>query len=135
MIWQFGEMGYDVSIEENGRTGRKPIRWDYLEDPHRKALHDTYARLLKLRNDHPELFDISAGYKLVQSNWENGRSLHRTSITGKELVVLGNFTDKETTVSFPAQTGEWTEWLSGEKQQVGVGVKVPAHSFVIYTRF
>ena len=135
MIWQFGEMGYDVSIEENGRTGRKPIRWDYLEDPHRKALHDTYARLLKLRNDHPELFDQSAGLRLVQANWENGRSLHRTSITGKELVVLGNFTDKETTVSFPAQTGEWTEWLSGEPQQVGVGVKVPAHSFVIYTRF
>ena len=30
MIWQFGELGYDVSIDENGRTGRKPIKWGLL---------------------------------------------------------------------------------------------------------
>ena len=39
MIWQFGEMGYDVSIEENGRTGKKPLHWEYLENKDRKALH------------------------------------------------------------------------------------------------
>lgn len=26
MIWQFGEQGYDYSIDYNGRTGRKPAR-------------------------------------------------------------------------------------------------------------
>ena len=25
MIWQFGELGYDISIDQNGRTGKKPI--------------------------------------------------------------------------------------------------------------
>ena len=25
MIWQFGELGYDISIDYNGRTGKKPI--------------------------------------------------------------------------------------------------------------
>jgi hypothetical protein len=40
----------------------------------------------------------------------------------------------KTTVTFPAETGEWTEWKSSEKQEVGSSVKVPANSFVIYTR-
>ena len=137
MIWQFGEMGYDVTIEENGRTGRKPLHWEYLDNEYRKALHDTYTKLLKLRNDCPELFTGSATLegKVGTSDWANGRSLYIKSITGKELVVLGNFTHAETTVTFPASTGEWTEWKSGEKQEVASTVKVPAHSFVIYTKF
>jgi len=137
MIWQFGEMGYDVTIEENGRTGRKPLHWEYLDNEYRKALQDTYAKLLKLRNDHPELFDGSAtlSWKVGVSDWANGRSLHLTSTTGKQLVVLGNFTNTETTVAFPAEAGEWTDWKSGEKQDVTASVKVPANSFVIYTKF
>ena len=137
MIWQFGEMGYDVTIEENGRTGRKPLHWEYLDNEYRKALHDTYAKLLKLRNDHPELFDGSAtlSWKVGVSDWANGRSLHLESITGKELVVLGNFTNTEATVAFPAEAGKWTDWKSGEKQDVAASVKVPANSFVIYTKF
>ncbi len=35
MIWQFGELGYDYSIEYNGRTGPKPIRWGYFLDVNR----------------------------------------------------------------------------------------------------
>ena len=137
MIWQFGEMGYDVSIEENGRTGRKPLHWEYLDNEYRKALQDTYAKLLKLRNDHPELFcgNATLSWKVDDSAWADGRSLHLESITGKELVVLGNFTNTETTVAFPAEKGEWTDWKSGEKQDVTASVKVPANSFVIYTKF
>ena len=137
MIWQFGEMGYDVTIEENGRTGRKPLHWEYLDNEYRKALQDTYAKLLKLRNDHPELFcgNATLSWKVDDSAWADGRSLHLESITGKELVVLGNFTNTETTIAFPAEEGEWTDWKSGEKQDVTASVKVPANSFVIYTRF
>ena len=137
MIWQFGEMGYDVTIEENGRTGRKPLHWEYLDNEYRKALQDTYAKLLKLRNDHPELFcgNATLSWKVDDSAWADGRSLHLESITGKELVVLGNFTNTETTVTFPAEAGKWTDWKNGEKQDVTASVKVPANSFVIYTRF
>jgi 1,4-alpha-glucan branching enzyme len=136
MIWQFGEMGYDISIEENGRTGRKPLHWEYLENEYRKALQETYTQLLKLRNDHTSLFDGTATleWEVTPKFWANGRTLHLTSTDGKELVVLGNFTNIETTVTFPAETGEWTEWKSSEKQEVGSSVKVPANSFVIYTR-
>jgi 1,4-alpha-glucan branching enzyme len=32
MIWQFGELGYDYSINFNGRTNSKPIRWNYFQE-------------------------------------------------------------------------------------------------------
>lgn len=135
MVWQFGEMGYDVSIEENGRTGRKPIHWEYLDNAARKDLHDVYADLMKLRNDSPELFDSSASLKweVGVSNWDNGRSLLLESVAGKKLVVLGNFTATETSVNFPAAAGNWKNYFTGEEEQVAAKVKVPAHSYVVYT--
>ena len=39
MIWQFGELGYDISINENGRVGRKPIKWEYEDDVNRKQIY------------------------------------------------------------------------------------------------
>ena len=50
MVWQFGEFGYDVSINENGRTGVKPLKWNYLQEINRQKLYKTYQALLKLRN-------------------------------------------------------------------------------------
>ena len=137
MIWQFGEMGYDITIEENGRTGRKPLHWEYLNNDYLKALQSTYAQLLKLRNDHPELFcgNATLSWKVGVSDWANGRTLYLESITGKKLVVLGNFTNAETSVTFPATTGSWNNWNKNEAQEVGSTVKVPANSFVIYTNF
>ena len=39
MIWQFGEIGYDYTIEHNGRTGEKPVvTAEYMAVPARKAL-------------------------------------------------------------------------------------------------
>ena len=137
MIWQFGEMGYDISIEENGRTGRKPLHWEYLDNEYRGNLQETYTQLLKLRNEHPTLFIGSAAleWQVSSTYWSQGRTLHLTSIDGKQLVVLGNFTHTEATITFPAETGEWTEWGSNESQQVASTVKVPANDYVIYTQF
>lgn len=137
MIWQFGELGYDVSIEEGGRTGKKPVRWEYLDNADRKALHDVYAGLMKLRNDNPDLFDSKANliWKVGNSDWTNGRSLFAESITGKKLVVLGNFTQTVTDVTFPATTGSWNNYFTGESETVGAKVNVPAHGYVVYTNF
>jgi 1,4-alpha-glucan branching enzyme len=55
MIWQFGEFGYDVSINQNGRTGRKPLRWEYLQDADRRRLFQVYAELIRLKTSLPML--------------------------------------------------------------------------------
>ena len=137
MVWQFGEMGYDISIEENGRTGRKPLHWEYLENTNRKELHDVYADLMKLRNAHPELFDSSAilTWKVGVSDWDNGRSLLVESVTGKQLVVMGNFTHNAVDVAFPATAGNWTNYFTGKSETINTQVNVPAHGYVVYTNF
>lgn len=137
MVWQFGEMGYDISIEENGRTGRKPLHWEYLDNADRKGLHDVYAALMKLRNAHPELFDANATltWKVETSDWDNGRTLLVKSITGKQLVVVGNFTHTATDIVFPATPGNWTNYFTGKSETVNKQVNVPAHGYVVYTNF
>lgn len=42
IIWQFGELGYDFSIDFNGRVGNKPIKWDYYSDPPRNKLYKVF---------------------------------------------------------------------------------------------
>jgi len=53
LLWQFGELGYDAGIHENGRTGRKPQRWEYLRNPERLKLLGVYAALARLRQSAP----------------------------------------------------------------------------------
>lgn len=140
MIWQFGEMGYDVSIEENGRTGKKPLHWEYLENKDRKALHDSYSRLIKLRNDNPELFTSTSqfSWEVGTSNWGQGRFITLSSTT-KHMLVAGNFSkiDGAYTVTFPV-TGKWYDYLTGDEVEVKDAtqkMEIPAHSYRILTTF
>ncbi|MDR0962359.1 MAG: alpha-amylase [Mediterranea sp.] len=148
MVWQFGELGYDYSINSNEagtaisndyRTSRKPIRWDYYEDAARRALYDTYARLLTLRTDYPGLFSQAAfsNWQVTTSFWEQGRFITLESIDGKKLIVAGNFTDSDITsaINFPA-TGTWYE-LTADNEELQVTaspqtVLIPAHSYKLF---
>jgi len=140
MIWQFGELGYDISIEENGRTGKKPIKWEYYNDNDRKGLYDVYSKLITLRTSHKELFESSTtmDWKVGVSNWDNGRYVSLKTLTGKGLVAVGNFTNQTITcpVNFQS-TGTWTDYMNGGGLDViseTQSVSVPAHSFYIYVK-
>ena len=58
MLWQFGELGYDVSIEQGGRTTAKPIKWNYYSEPDRKNLFDYTSELIKAKKLYP-IFNTS----------------------------------------------------------------------------
>ena len=143
MIWQFGELGYDYSINENGdRVNEKPVRWDYAQDPERHRLWMAYAKLNTLRNYHAELFaqDATISYRLSKSDWYNGRYVTLTSADGtKSVVVAINLTEKDGnyTLNFP-KTGVWTNLLTDATLEVtntSFSHAVPANSCVIYTNF
>lgn len=143
MIWQFGELGYDYSIEYNGRTGKKPVKWDYYADANRKGLYDAYSKLIALRvAEHPDLFTTSTNmeWAVATNNWENGRFVSLKSITGKGLVVVGNFTNEpvQCTVNFQS-TGTWYNYLNADETLTVTSdrqsVTVPAHSYYIYSTF
>ena len=109
MIWQFGEIGYDYTIEHNGRTGEKPVVTDeYLAVPARKALYDTYAALLKFRKENPRYFDKDAKFE-----WTPTGEIKKItcSVDGNTFHVVGNFS--KTTQSYTLPSGTWTDEING----------------------
>ena len=123
MIWQFGELGYDYSIDYNGRTGRKPIPWDldYDIDPDRKALYDTYAKLNKLRDIYSDAFDNKTFWdkEIDDGDWDQGRWIRLTSPKVK-MVIIGNFKPDATVTTIPnfPATGIWYDYMTGEAIEV-----------------
>ena len=115
MIWQFGERGYDYSIDyPTGRLDSKPPRWDYMSKPDRIKLYQKYASLIYLKENNP-LFsttdfqlDVAGAVKKIILNSGS-----------KSAVVLGNFDVVSTMVS-PGfnHTGKWYDYMSGDSLTV-----------------
>jgi len=114
MIWQFGELGYDYSIEENGRVGNKPIRWDYLDVPARKHLYDVFAALIEMKTTEPAL--ATSDYVLSLGSAAKRIELNHSDM---DVRVLGNF-DVVTQTVDPnfSKTGTWYEFFSGTELNV-----------------
>ncbi len=124
MLTEFGELGYDYSINwcTNGtvdpsgscRLTPKPIRWDYLQNPARKSLHDVYDSMMQLRTNYPELDTANTVYSL------NGAFKYLMAMGPKfGAVVIGNFDVNPSTgtVPFPAK-GTWYNYFGTDSVQV-----------------
>ena len=119
MIWQFGEQGYDYSINypsgtNESRLSNKPPRWDYMSKPDRQKLYNTYKRLTYLKKSNP-LFnatdiklDLTGAVKTIKLN-----------AGGKSAVVIGNF-DVISSNGAPgfSRTGKWYDYISGDSLTV-----------------
>ena len=132
MIWMFGEYGYDVSIDEGGRVSEKPIKWDYLDEPNRVRLFETYKELIGLRNKYDVFTEGSFAWKPDG----NFKSMHIAN-ADTSVVILGNF-DVESTEVDPAfqHTGTWYDFFSGseiEVSDVNAPIALGAGDFHIYT--
>lgn len=120
MMWQFGELGYgggpkeclksgsgdgDCLASDPGRTARKPIRWDYRDDPNRYDLYNTWSELIRLRHVNPVFSD-----PVTQVNIQSAGAVKhiRLEHESNSVVVVGNFgvTTQNGSVTFP-ETGTW----------------------------
>lgn len=119
MIWQFGELGYDYSINtcsnetvnDDGscRLASKPIRWDYYSEPDRQALYDIYYQLNYLKQNEPVFSTADFSYSLRDASkyfvWRS---------PDMNAFAIGNFDVKAGTVSFTLpRTGAWYEVFTG----------------------
>ncbi len=114
MIWQFGELGYDFSIDFNGRVGPKPIRWDYANDWRRMYLYQVHAALAQLKKELPVF--ATTDFSLDLHNAQKSIVLRGDTM---DVVVVGNFgmTSENNTPAWP-QTGTWHEFFTQETLQV-----------------
>jgi hypothetical protein len=118
MIWQFGELGYDVSITDCGdgtfstdcRTSNKPLRWEYFQDSSRRELFDVYRKLIYLKKTQPQMRDLGLFMDL-------GQYEKVIRFTGNDFncVIAGNFdvVGQEMNPGFPFG-GKWYDYLSGD---------------------
>lgn len=119
MIWQFGEIGYDISIEDNERTGKKPCKTaEYMAVKERKALYDTYAMLIKFRKDNPRFFDYDVNFRwYVGGSEQTGRYLFARSGEGKHFALFGNFGtgSQSIGVQLPEGVNNWYQYEDSSK--------------------
>jgi len=124
MFWEFGEMGYDFSINRctdgsinnNCRLDPKPVRWDYLQVIERKRLVDIYSSLLKLRA-HGWYKDVfTANNVSITRNMASGFKwlTVRSATDSSMLCVIGNFdvNSQSGSFTFPV-AGTWYDYLNG----------------------
>lgn len=138
MIWQFGEQGYDYSIDYNGRTGRKPVRWDYLEQQERKTLYEQYSLMLNLRKAYPQVFRPATDFnwQVLASDWDGGKRMEYKH-PDLHVIVLGNFSNNAIGMNPRfTKTGEWYEVLSGTIRNIAVttaSIQLNPNEVMIFT--
>ena len=132
LIWQFGELGYDVSINQNGRTGVKPIRWEYLQDANRKKLYGVYSELNKLKLTQPAF--QTEDFKLNTSGLVKRIILNHASMN---VLIIGNFDVQPQLAEYGFQnTGKWYDYFTGAELEVSnlaARLNLQPGEFHIYT--
>jgi 1,4-alpha-glucan branching enzyme len=136
MLWQFGELGYDYSINycPNGsnspdcRISPKPVRWDYRNEDQRERLYNHIRDLNRLRNTYSVFTKgtatISTGTSLTKQMMlkNNPYTTSPANIDQMNAVVAVNFdlTSVNVDVAFP-HTGTWYEYYSQGQQYAVAG--------------
>jgi hypothetical protein len=122
MIWQFGELGYDYSINtcENGsvnnncRLSPKPVAWSFLNQPGRKRLFDVVAALNKLRTAHSVFKELPVSYDLSSLL----KYMHFKSTPFDALVVANTHVEEGTVKVQNVSPGWWYAYFSGDSIRV-----------------
>ena len=119
MLWEFGELGYDYSINypcmtSDCRLSDKPPRWDYYDQWQRRYLFNTCASLidLKINNDafRSTNYSVSLTGPLKHIN---------IASSAMNVVVVGNFDVYQGTITPGfSQTGPWYDFFSGDTLNV-----------------
>ena len=118
MIWQFEELGYDVSIDFNGRTGEKPIKWDYYTDPSRKVLYDAYAKFIRLKKNNTIFNSANSTYNLA-----GGIKYIKLTEGTNTVIVVGNFDVVSQTANIDfGSSGTWVD-------AVGSSINLSSNSY------
>jgi len=107
MIWQFGELGYDISIDQNGRTGEKPLHWEYKSQTDRARLFQVVSKLIYLKKKYPVFSTTDFTQSMVgEIKWI------KMNLNGEHVLIAGNFglAASNAVIEFQ-KTGTWYDYF------------------------
>lgn len=133
MIWQFGELGYDISIDNNGRTGEKPIKWEYKDQTDRKALFQAYSRFIRMKKSNPIFASANVSYSLG-----GGIKYIKLEDGNNVVLIVGNFDMNQQVASVDfGSSGIWYDAMGGSSLSLSTttytGTLAPGEYYV-YSR-
>ena len=114
MLWMFGELGYDYSINYDCRVCNKPIRWDYYNDLERKNLYKTISALIDLKKNYQV-------FRTDDFEFSGFLSAKRINLTDASMnvTIIGNFGTVDRTINPNFQnTGKWYDFFTGDSIEV-----------------
>ena len=132
MLWQFGELGYDISIDNNGRTGAKPLKWEYLKDNNRLKLFKVYAELIKLKTTQAAF--LSKDFKESSNGTIKQTALNHSSMNVRIFANLGVNSEKGI-INFESK-GIWYDYFTGKElnlTETSPEISLVAGEFHVYT--
>jgi 1,4-alpha-glucan branching enzyme len=137
MLWQFEELGYDLSInypsgEDYDRLTAKPPKWEYQFDTRRKSIYTLVSSLSALKTK-LDVFE-STNYNLDVYNALKRVKLNSTNLN---VVALGNFDVFTGNIIGSFQhTGTWYEYITKTTlvvSDVNMTINLAAGEYRIYT--
>ena len=137
MMWMWEELGYDVSIDYNGRTGNKPIPEGkgFLEDPMRMSQYQQIAQINQLRtrilpqvfSGNPTAQDLAHGRPIRSITW--GEGINRVHI-------VANVSVDPQTISLPSGN-DWYDYLADNSNAIPsdseIGIILKAGEVKVFT--
>lgn len=142
MIWQFQEFGADETTKNSdgsNNTSPKKVVWNYLNDPDRAGLKQSYSELCAIRNGNPQMFKegVTTVMSCDESNWANGRTIKLSNGTDELYCIVNpNITgSKAIDVPFAKDAAQY-HLLSAsygvEPSLSGKSVTLPAGAYAVY---
>ncbi len=138
LLWQFDELGYDITINFNGRTGNKPILWNYFDEQNRKDIYNTWNKLIQLKLNY-EIFETN-DFTIDASNPNGLKKIQLTDTNASDIQyinVIGNFGTTTQNINPVFQkTGTWYDVLNDNQTltvtNVGQLIELAPGEFRIY---
>ncbi len=115
MIWQFDELGYDISIDDPCRVCNKPILWEYTKDRDRTRVYNLHRYMFNLKKSEPAFqttdFSLDVDNGAIKSIVLKHDDMN--------VVVIGNFDviTHTNTFTFPS-TGTWYDYFAGTEVEI-----------------
>ncbi|MEZ5070091.1 MAG: alpha-amylase family glycosyl hydrolase [Bacteroidales bacterium] len=114
MIWQFGEVGYDFSINYDCRVCNKPIHWDYYTEGLRRRVYQVWSALIRLKTSEPAFstgdftLDVDGAAKRIALNHAD-----------MDVRIVGNFdvAARDIRPTF-SRSGWWYDFFGGDSLHV-----------------
>jgi 1,4-alpha-glucan branching enzyme len=153
MLWQFGELGYDKSINtcsdgttisNDCRTSAKPIKWDYQQDALRSSLFNHIANLISLRKKYAVFTNgdatLTQGSGLAKQISIKNKPFTATPTTTDQMnaVAVANFNLSTQTISINfSHAGTWYDYYNNNQAitvgSTSLGIELQPGQYKLFT--